>query len=103
MRALKKNEIPYLITEYSSRFGKFLTTEQLAMVTETKVQVIQRLVSFELIRPKKQDKFDVAVIPHVRKLMRLHYDLGVSWTSMDLILDLLDRIENLENKLGNEE
>lgn len=100
MGSLKNNEIKYMISEYSNRFGQFVTTEQLAMITGTKVQVIRRLVSFELIQPKKQDKFDVEIIPRVRKMMRLHNDLGAPWSSMDLILDLLERIEDLEKKLN---
>ena len=33
-------------------------------------------------------------------MSRLHTDLGVSWTSMPLVLDLLDRIHDLERELA---
>jgi hypothetical protein len=39
------------------------------------------------------------MIPRLKKILRLHDKLGVSWTSMGLVMDLLDQIENLEKQI----
>lgn len=43
--------------------------------------------------------YRVEKLPRTRKMLRLHYDLGVGWTSMDLVLRLLDRLAELERRL----
>ena len=42
----------------------------------------------------------VSVIPRLRKIVRLHYDLGIGWNSIGIVLDLLSRIEELENNVA---
>jgi hypothetical protein len=43
--------------------------------------------------------YHVEYLSLVRKILRLRYDLGVSWSSMDLVLQLLDHIEALERQI----
>ena len=78
-----------------------LSIRELAYITGTNQRIIQRLVSFELVRPLRTDPevcFHAIDIHRVRRLVRLHSQLGVSWSSMDLVIDLLDRIEELEKQ-----
>lgn len=82
-----------------------LTIRELAYLSGTTPRVIERLVSFEVIGPACSDpepRFAPDVLTHVRKAVRMHEHLGVSWSSMCLILELLDRIETLESRGGRQ-
>jgi hypothetical protein len=80
-----------------------LTLHELAGLVGIRRQFIERMVRLELIRPVRRDPevvFTPAVVPRVRKVIRLHYQLEVSWSTMELVLQLLDRIEEMERRLG---
>lgn len=77
-----------------------LTVDDLAVLTGLGTQVIRRLISLEVIEPdrvKPDPCFRPDIVVRVRKIRRLHVELGVSWSSMPLVLDLLDRIDYLES------
>ena len=79
-----------------------LTLRELAFHIGTNERLIERLIRLELLEPIGEEPetcFSTDILPRVEKLMRLHYSLGVSWSSMDLVLELLDRIEELEDQL----
>lgn len=81
--------------------GELLTVAELAHVVGIRRQVIERIVRLELIRPARvqpEPAFGLSIVPRVRKLVRLHYQLEVSWSSMELVLHLLDRIDELESR-----
>ena len=40
--------------------------------------------------------FEVTTILRIRRILRLHQDLGVNWAGIGLVLDLLGKIEELE-------
>lgn len=79
-----------------------LTIDELAYLAGTRISVIEKIISLELISPWKKDPeiyFQSNIIPTVKRLLRLHNQLGVSWTSMGLVLDLMDRINDLEARV----
>jgi len=80
-----------------------LSLEQVAMITGTKRRLIKILVEKELLEThttaKKEIKIHVDAIESLKKMLRLHYDLGIGWSSMPVVLDLLDRIDELETKI----
>ena len=83
-------------------FENYLTIHELAFMTGTRKRVIERLVSLELIQPAKekpQPCFSPEILPRLRRLMRLHDQLGISWTSMELVLELMERVDYLETRL----
>ncbi len=91
------------ISDYERRFGKYLSLDQVAILTGAQPKIVERLVTLELVKPEPKKKvpvFKVETVACVRRMLRLHYDLGVSWSSMGLVLDLLDRIEKLEAASG---
>lgn len=56
---------------------------------------------WDIIGPPERDAegiayFRTAALERVRRGMRLHYDLGINWAGVTVILDLLDRLETLE-------
>lgn len=98
---MDKFNITYQTIEFQRYFGEHLTIEQAAFVAGLKPGVIRKIVSYELIEIVKNDPepvIHVDCMPKLRKMVRLHYDLGIGWNSMGVVLDLLKRIEELENK-----
>lgn len=78
----------------------FLTINDLAYVAGTRKRIIERIVSLELISPCKEDPepcFEPEIVHTVKRLIRLHNHLGVSWSSMEFVLELLERIDQLES------
>ena len=83
-------------------YRTYLTINDLAYMTGTRKRIIERIVSLELISPCRQDPepcFEPEIIPIVKRLIRLHHQLGVSWSSMGLVLALLERIDELESRI----
>jgi hypothetical protein len=82
---------------------QLLTVHDLACLTGTAARLIERMVSLDLIEPTRnrpQPCFRSDALARVRKIRRLHVELGVSWSSMGVVLDLLERIEELESGVG---
>ena len=87
---------------WSRRVGRFLTIEQLSALSGASTSVLRRIARLELIERtwiEGQPMYHVEYLSLVRKILRLRYDLGVSWSSMDLVLQLLDHIEALERQI----
>ena len=85
--------------------GDMLTVHDLACVTGLSERIIRRLITLEVIEPHQrtpEPSFRTEIVTYVRRVRRLHVELGVSWSSMPLVLDLLDRIEELETRLSSE-
>lgn len=87
---------------YRGRFGEYLTLEQLAALSGAPLRVMKRLEVLDLIHHVwigGQPMYPAAQLPRVRKALRFRYDLGVSWSSMDLVLHLSERVQELEERL----
>ena len=81
-----------------------ITITELSYYVGTRKRLLERLVTFEVIQPVRNEPeyyFSVDQIPRIKKILRLHDDLGVSWSSMSFVIDLLERIENLEKQIEN--
>ncbi len=99
---MKKYKLSCEYIEYQEKFGEFLTIEQAAFIAGIKPVIIKRVISHELIETvekKPEPTINAKHIPKLKKVIRLHYDLGIGWNSMGLVLDLLDQVEKLENIL----
>jgi hypothetical protein len=99
---MNKYSFSYEYTEYQEKFGEILTVEQAAFVVGIKPEIVKNLIFHELIEAEEKEPepvIHVRHIPKLKKVIRLHYDLGVGWNSMGLVLDLLARIEELEDRL----
>ena len=80
-----------------------LSVRELACLTGLREVVIRRLITLEVIEPDRNDPeplFRVEVVERIRRIRRLHVELGASWSSMPLILELLDRIDRIEHNAG---
>jgi len=76
-----------------------LTLEELAYCTGTTRVVIRQLVEEDLLHPVQvddQERFDSSAFQPVKKMLRIHRHLDVDIHSLALVMQLLERIEALE-------
>jgi len=80
-----------------------LTVSELAYLAGTTPGVIEQLLDWDIIAPARMEPepgFPVETMFLVRRLLRLHAGLGIDFPSLPLVLDLLDRIADLEQRLS---
>ena len=80
-----------------------LTLPELAFLAGTTSAIVEQLVENDLIIPCERDNmpvFNADDVQTVRKILRLRRHLQLSFDSMALVFDLLDRISLLEQRLG---
>jgi DNA-binding transcriptional MerR regulator len=79
-----------------------LTLEMLADTAEIHHSLVEQLVSYGLLEPVEWAGptllFDAAAVPRLQMILRLRHDTGVNLAGIDMILDLLDRLRNLERE-----
>jgi len=88
------------IARYKGRLGSFVTLEHLCLLSGASEKMLRRMVSLGLLEDNGQEKFKIDMIHKIKKIQRLHYDLGIGLNSMPLVLELLARIEELEKKIN---
>ncbi len=84
-------------------FSTYLTTTEVASHCGIHPELIERFVNLGLIDPSGQTEgefmFRFEVVPLVRKIIRLRNHLGINYAGIGLVLELMTRIEELENRL----
>ena len=83
--------------------GRMLTLEELARRVELHPEMVLRLVDFGLVHPEASEPefvFQDEVVPRIWRIMRLRRDLGINWAGIGVVLDLLERIEELEREIA---
>jgi hypothetical protein len=75
-----------------------VSAQQLASAARISVALLQVLVERGLVEPLRPDgsEFTLATAVRVRRMVRLRTDLGVSYLSAGIIVDLLERLDRLE-------
>ncbi len=78
------------------------TTEEVALRCRVHVSYVEKLYRLGIIscHPNYERYFAPQVTIRVQKVLRLRNDLGVNEQGAAVILDLLERIDDLERKLG---
>jgi hypothetical protein len=81
-----------------------ISLQELACLSGLGIHTVRRLIALDVIEPdqnRPEPRFSLTVVERIRRMRRLHVELGVSWLSMPLVLQLLDRIEAMEaERLG---
>jgi chaperone modulatory protein CbpM len=79
-----------------------LSLEQLATAAGVSRTWVARLVRLGLIEPNTPEgtEFTAATAAQLRRMLRLHDDLGVNLTGAAIIVELLERLERLEAELA---
>jgi DNA-binding transcriptional MerR regulator len=101
LRRAMKNEIRAMIlwrTEHS-----LLTVEDLSRATGLRPEQVQRFVGFGLVEPVagsgSHPRFAAATVDRLRRIVRLTRDLGVNLAGVAAILEMRERMENLQREL----
>jgi hypothetical protein len=76
----------------------YLSGAQLATAAEISPARLTRLVQLGLVEPADAgpDTFTAATAMRLRRMLRLHEDLGVNFIGVAIIVDLLERLERRE-------
>lgn len=88
----------------ASGFSPYLTLSEVAYRCGLHPELIERLVGFGLIDYAERDGhgeilFHADVVPLLRRIVRLRNHLGVNYAGIGVILDLMARIESLEDHI----
>ncbi|HET6419361.1 MAG TPA: chaperone modulator CbpM [Geobacteraceae bacterium] len=79
----------------------WISLAELSRLCECQVQVVRKFIDAGLVEPVKEDAapvFSTASVIRVRKALRLKRDLNLNFDAVALVMELLDRIEELERK-----
>jgi hypothetical protein len=86
-----------------SAWGNMITLTDLARESHCTPSLIERLVSSGVIESVggtgAEMLFDLSAIRRLKRGLRLEHDLGIDTNDLALVLDLLDRIDELEEEL----
>ena len=79
-----------------------LSVDELATACGISRTRIIRLVRLGLVEPVAPEAgtFDAGCAARVRRMLRLHGQLGVNLTGAAIVVDLLERLERLETELA---
>jgi chaperone modulatory protein CbpM len=79
----------------------WLSREQLAAAVGISPARLARLVQLGLVEPAEAgpSEFAAAVAARLRRMLRLHDDLGVDLVGAAIITDLLERLDRMETEL----
>ena len=80
-----------------------LTLDELSRLVDLHPEMVLRLVELGLVDPEVGEPgwlFQDAAVSRIWKIRRLHRDLGINWAGIGVVLDLLDRIDDLEREIA---
>jgi hypothetical protein len=100
----RPRETPYevRVTGSEARVQVRLSARQLAEAAGIRPELLARLVRLGLVEAPGPggDEFPASAVARLRRMLRLHRDLGVNFTGAAIVVDLLERIERLEAELA---
>ena len=80
---------------------EFISIHKICESYQIPTSFFNELQEFDLIpvyTKNEEPMIDVAVLPQVEKILRLHFDLHVNMEGIDVIINLLQQIENLQTE-----
>ena len=102
MDAASRTPLYASVTSTSLRGDLSLSGEELATTAGITRARLARLVRLGLIEPSgpPPTEFTAATAARLKRMLRLHDDLGVNLVGASIIADLLDRLERVEAELA---
>ena len=95
-------QFPMVVVAHRADHG-LLSLEDVARRCGVHPQLIDRFVALSLVEARRDESgrlwFDSRAPATVARAQRLHAGLGLNYAALGLVLDLLDRIEQLEAEL----
>ena len=85
----------------SSGGDMWLSREELAAAAGISPAMLSRLIRLGLVEPAAPGpgQFTAGVATRLKRMLRLHHDIGVNLTGAAIIIDLLERVDRLEKEL----
>lgn len=80
---------------------RLLSIDELALAAGASRARVARLVALGIVDPVEPDSasFTAGTAIRLRRMFRLHRDVGVNIVGAAIILDLMDRLERTESRL----
>lgn len=83
--------------------GSLVSLREVARLADMHPALVERLIALGLVEPAAttpEPLFDVATVLRLRRIVRLRRDLGINWVGIGVVLDLLAKIEVLEQEIA---
>jgi chaperone modulatory protein CbpM len=98
---LHGSPVHFAVTSPPPASELWLSREQLAAAAGISLAKLARLIRLGLVEPVESgpSEFAAAVAARVRRMLRLHDDLGVDLVGAAIITDLLERLDRMETEL----
>lgn len=84
-------------------FQELINSEELLEITGITQRLLNYFLELGLIEPVESKTgllwFDISTVPRIRMIQRLRSDIGVNLSGISIILDLQDRILQLQREL----
>jgi DNA-binding transcriptional MerR regulator len=84
-------------------FQELISTEELLEITGITQGLLNYFLEMGLIEPVECKTglfwFDISAVPRIRMIQRLRSDIGINLPGISIILDLQDRIQQLQREL----
>jgi MerR family transcriptional regulator, heat shock protein HspR len=82
----------------------YLTIGELAYCCDVHPELVSRLVTLGLLDPVGRSVdgevlFNAGAVPLLRKILRLRHDLGVNFAGIGVVLELMERMEKMEERI----
>lgn len=90
------------ITRVSVSTHAWISAEELAAAAEVSLATLSRIVRLGLLQPAAAPprEFPAASVSRLRRMLRLHHDLGVNLEIAAVMAELVERVERLEAELA---
>jgi chaperone modulatory protein CbpM len=79
------------------------TAEDVCLHLGINTDILDLCIRWQVVEPEPAEGitgvFSDTAVERVRRAVRLHYDLGVNWPGVAVLLDVLDRLDRLEREL----
>lgn len=90
-------------TTMGHRQRSLLPVGEVARLADIPPDLVARLMDWGLIDPVEttpEPFFSVSVVLRIRRIVRIHQDLGVNWAGLGVVMDLLTKIDDLEHEVA---
>ena len=68
-------------------------------IEETFISALQYHGLIDIIVMQEKEYFAIEQLSSIEKIIRLHFDLEINLENIDIIMNLLNRIDNLQSQL----
>ena len=82
---------------------ELLSAGDVARLARLHPEMVDKLIDWGLIDPVEREPqllFPETAVPRIWRIMRLRRDLGINWAGIGVVLDLLDRMEEMEREIA---